>query len=263
MFAGLYHLIRLQVILGLVVITLNGIAMTAFIDNTWNMKPNIPLAKQLAKRDVPALVYDAVNLEGVAMTLPEVQTILDGITVGGHRISDQNMAINQAKAWEFIFNLVDRGEFTFNKETTLKIHSIAAKEEALEWGKFRSGYVSITGSEYEPPAPDELDKKWLEVEGQVNDEADVYDKAITAFLQIARAQFFWDVNKRTGRFMMNGILLANGFPIINVQAKRQHDFNTLMLDFYSSNDMTAMNAFLRSCLDEKIIRNFKLDLKIG
>ncbi|EJK2417361.1 cell filamentation protein Fic, partial [Vibrio cholerae] len=25
----------------------------------------------------------------------------------------------------------------------------------------------------------------------------------------------------------------------------------------------AMNKFLRSCLDEKIIRNFKLDLKIG
>nr|MCD9212938.1 cell filamentation protein Fic [Vibrio cholerae] len=84
--------------------------MTAFSDNTWHMKPNIALAKQLAKRDVPALVYDAVNLEGVAMTLPEVQTILDGITVGGHRISDQNMAMNQAKAWEFIFALVDRGE---------------------------------------------------------------------------------------------------------------------------------------------------------
>lgn len=219
--------------------------MTALTDNMWNMKPNIPLAKQLAKRDIPALVYDAVNLEGVAMTLPEVQTILDGITVGGHRISDQNMAINQAIAWQFIFGLVDQGKFQFNKEIALKIH------------------VSITGSEHEPPAPDELDTKWLEVESQVNNESDVYDQAITAFLQMARAQFFWDVNKRTGRFMMNGILLANGFPIINVQAKRQQEFNTLMLDFYSSNNMTAMNKFLRSCLNDKIIRNFKLDLKIG
>ncbi|MBF4237590.1 cell filamentation protein Fic, partial [Vibrio anguillarum] len=111
------------------------------------------------------------------MTLPEVQTILDGITVGGHRISDQNMAMNQARAWELIFGLVDQGEFQFNKETALKIHNIAGKEEALEWGKFRSGYVSITGSEYEPPAPDELDDKWLEVESQVNSESDVYDQA--------------------------------------------------------------------------------------
>ncbi|HAA45589.1 MAG TPA: cell filamentation protein Fic [Halomonas sp.] len=197
------------------------------------------------------------------MTLPEVQTILDGITVGGHRISDQNMAINQAKAWAFIFDLVEQGEFKFDKKTALSIHKIAGKEEALEWGKFRSGYVSIAGSEYEPPAPDELDATWLEVEQQVYREADVYDQAITAFLQMARAQFFWDVNKRTGRFMMNGILLANGFPVINVQAKRQQEFNTLMLDFYSSNDMRAMNRFLRSCLDEKIIRNFTLGLNIG
>jgi prophage maintenance system killer protein len=74
---------------------------------------------------------------------------------------------------------------------------------------------------------------------------------------MARIQFFWDVNKRTGRFMMNGILLAQGYPIINVPAKRQQEFNTLMLTFYDSNDMTAMNRFLRSCLDERIVRNFR------
>lgn len=237
--------------------------MATPIDTMWNMKPNVALAKQLAKRDVPALVYNAVNLEGVAMTLPEVQTILDGITVGGHKISDQNMALNQAKAWEFIFNLVDAGRFQFNKETVLQIHNIACKEEALEWGRFRSGYVSITGSEYEPPAPMDLDNNWLAVEEEVSRYSDVYDQAITAFLQMARTQFFWDVNKRTGRFMMNGILLAKGYPIINVPAKRQQEFNTLMLSFYSSNNMHAMNAFLRSCLNEKIIQNFKLDLKIG
>lgn len=54
-------------------------------DTVWGMTPDQPMAKQLAIRDIPSLVYDAVNLEGVAMTLPEVLTILDGITVGGHR----------------------------------------------------------------------------------------------------------------------------------------------------------------------------------
>ena len=83
--------------------------------------------------------------------------------------------------------------------------------------------------------------------------------AITAFLRMARAQFFWDVNKRMGRFMMNGILLSHGFPIINVPAKRQQEFNQLMLDFYTTADMAGMNKFLRSCLNEKIIDNFKPD----
>lgn len=205
-------------------------------DTQWHMKPNLRLAKQLAKRDVPALVCDAVNLEGVAMTLPEVQTILDGITVGGHKISDQNMAINQAKTWERLFELVNAQQFGFDKKTALQLHQIAGRDEALEWGSFRSGYVSIAGTDYEPPAPDELDKKWLEIQQPVLNEQDVYDQAISAFLHMARAQFFWDVNKRMGRFMMNGILLSYGFPIINVPAKRQQEFNTLMLDFYQSND---------------------------
>lgn len=227
-------------------------------DTKWGMTPNIPLAKQLAKRDVPSLVYNAVNLEGVAMTLPEVQTILDGVTVGGHRISDQNMAQNQAKTWQCIFELVNNGSFSFTKETALSLHSIAAEEEALEWGKFRTGYVSITGSEYEPPAPSELDEKWLEMEANVFEQLDVYDRAITAFLQMARNQFFWDVNKRTGRFMMNGILLSKGYPIINVPAKRQQEFNTLMLDFYTTNNMQPMNQFLRSCIDPKLMKNFQM-----
>lgn len=227
-------------------------------DTKWGMTPNIPLAKQLARREVPSLVYNAVNLEGVAMTLPEVQTILDGITVGGHRISDQNMAQNQAKTWQYIFELVDAGTFTFTKETALKLHSIAAEEEALEWGKFRTGYVSITGSEHEPPAPTGLDEKWLDMETIIFEQVDIYDRAIVAFLQMARNQFFWDVNKRTGRFMMNGILLSQGYPIINVPAKRQQEFNTLMLNFYTTNDMQPMNQFLRSCIDEKLMKNFQM-----
>jgi hypothetical protein len=31
-------------------------------------------------------------------TLPEIQTLLDGVTVGGHKVSDQEIALNQAAA---------------------------------------------------------------------------------------------------------------------------------------------------------------------
>jgi hypothetical protein len=74
---------------------------------------------------------------------------------------------------------------------------------------------------------------------------------------MARVQFFWDVNKRMGRFMMNGSLLHAGYPIINVPVRKQLEFNTLMLEFYSSNDMKKMSRFLRNCLPEKIIANFR------
>ncbi|MBF0573679.1 MAG: Fic family protein [Desulfamplus sp.] len=226
-------------------------------DKHWNMIPNKRLAKYLAIREVPSLVYEAVNLEGVAMTLPEIQTILDGITVGGHKISDQNMVINQADTWKLIFKLIDENKFGFKKNIALELHKTAGKEEAFEWGVFRSGNVFISGSDYEPPPPEKLDEIWLKTELEIDSIFDVYDKAIAAFLKMARIQFFWDVNKRMGRFMMNGILLNEGYPIINVPVKRQLEFNKLMLEFYSSNNMEAMNMFLRSCINDKIIANFK------
>jgi len=226
-------------------------------DTYWNMMPNKRLAKYFAIRELPSLVYEAVNLEGVAMTLPEVQTILDGVTVGGHKISEQNMVLNQAKTWECIFKLVDENSFEFTKPVALELHKIAGREEAFEWGVFRSGNVLISGSDYEPPSPENLDEIWLKTEIEVSLIADIYDKAIAVFLKMARVQFFWDVNKRMGRFMMNGILLKEGYPVINVPVKRQLEFNKLMLEFYSSNDMKEMNLFLRSCINEKIIANFK------
>jgi Fic family protein len=229
-------------------------------DKHWNMIPNKKLAMHLAIREIPALVYEAVNLEGVAITLPEVQTILDGITVGGHKISDQNMVISQANTWRQLFTMINDNRFEFSKSIALELHSIAGKEEAFEWGVFRSGNVTISGTDYAPPSPELLDTIWLEIESKIKQIEDVYDRAITAFLQMARTQFFWDVNKRMGRFMMNGILLDAGYPAINVPVKKQLEFNTLMLDFFSSNDMQAMNSFLRKCLDKRIAENFKNNL---
>ena len=226
-------------------------------DSVWDMQPNQAMALQLARREIPALVYNAVNLEGVAMTLPEVQTLLDGITVGGHRIADQNMALHQAATWRHLFAMLNANRFVFSKAVALELHAIAGREEALKWGTFRTGNVSISGSDYMPPPADTLDNVWQCTVHEVDAIQDVYDQAITAFLRMARAQFFWDVNKRMGRFMMNGILLAEGFPIINVPAKRQQTFNHLMLAFYISGDGGDMNQFLRSCLHQHIIQNFQ------
>ena len=105
--------------------------MTEPKDTVWGMNPDRAMARQLAVRDIPSLVYDAVNLEGVAMTLPEVQTLLDGITVGGHKISDQNMALNQAAAWKYMFSLVSEDNFLFQR--TLPYLFIALQEKRKPW----------------------------------------------------------------------------------------------------------------------------------
>lgn len=207
----------------------------------------------LARRQLAELVHDAVNLEGIHFTLPEIQTLLDGITVGGHRLADQQIAINQANTWKELFRLIEQDAFSVSIETTCNLHAIAGKEEALRWGEFRSGGVTIAGTRYMPPEADSLVSVFDKMILDIKNIPDIYDQSIFLFLTMARSQFFYDVNKRMGRFMMNGLLLSNGFPAINLPAKRQLEFNELMTAFYESNKAENMNSFLRSCLDQRLI----------
>ncbi len=218
-----------------------------------HIKPNRKKALFFAKRQLPEFVCDAVNLEGIHYTLPEVQTLLEGVSIGGHKLSDQTITLNQADAWRFLFQAIKDNTFTLTQTFVCELHAIAAKDEALEWGQFRSGQVTIAGSAYLPPKAEQLQLLWDRMIEQIESIPDLYARAIALFLQMARHQFFYDVNKRMGRFMMNGILLNAGYPAINLPAKRQLEFNQKMLAFYQNNEMHDMIEFMLSCLSPTVI----------
>ena len=75
------------------------------------MKPNKKKAMMLARRQLSELVCDAVNLEGLHFTLPEIQTLLDGVTIGGRKIEDQQIVLNQSDAWKTLFSWLEEDRF--------------------------------------------------------------------------------------------------------------------------------------------------------
>ena len=228
--------------------------------NLKTINSDVRKAVFVARRKLPELVCDAINLEGIDFTVPEVQTLLEGISIGGKKSHDEMIALNQAKAWKFLFDIVERGGFELSKRFASQIHHIAAKEEALTWGEFRTAKVTITGADYEPPFAERLDELWDKIIPSLDDIKkfdieDIYKKAISVSLQMSRSQFFFDVNKRTSRFMMNGILLSQGLPAINVTADKKVLFNNTMVEFYETNDETNMQKFMHDCIH-------KIDIEI-
>lgn len=104
-----------------------------------------------------------------------------------------------------------------------------------------------------PPPANELSDHFDRMIEEAQNISDPIDRASFVFLTMAREQFFFDV-KRTGRLMMNGILLDAGYPVINVPVARQLEFNTLMLEFYPTGDVEPMTRFLASCIDPRTVR---------
>jgi len=210
-------------------------------------------------------VWDASVLEGNPFTYPEVKTLLDGVSVGGRKIFDQEQVLNLAESSKHLLALVKASKFSLDKATFTELHSLVARNEALEWGHFRGEGKEISYTpdvalgeqgRYTPlptltGAPD-LNRVFLQgVEELNNQVAHPFEKALAFFLFGALQQFFFDGNKRTSRFMMNGILMSAGIDAISVPAAKVQEFNEKMVRFYLDKDATEMMAFMVGCYESK------------
>lgn len=148
----------------------------------------------LAKKKWDENVYCGMKMENRAVTFPQTQTILNGVNVPNVQLDDIQAILNMRDAWKFLLSTVNE-EVTF--EYWCKLNEYIARNEALEWGKLRTGSVGISGTDYEPPIP-EKKKTTDELKSILSaSDASATDKALEAFTWGARGQFFWDGNKRT------------------------------------------------------------------
>lgn len=212
----------------------------------------------MARRDLPALVTDIAQLEEINITLPEVSTLLDGVAVGGHTLSDQEIVLNQANSWRKMLADIEAGRFEVSKNYICELHALVAKNEVLTWGEFRSAQVTIAGTQYIPPPASDLDAAWAETIQNFNATEPPFQRAVGLFGDMARNQFFFDGNKRTGRMMMSGFLLSKGLPLLNVRNADKLAFNIAMLSFYESgNKQTLIDFFENYCINEIIARQLQ------
>ena len=210
----------------------------------FSLKPDAELSYFLAKKDKASYIYNVVNIEGNPMTFPEVKTLLEGITVGGRKIEDEQQVLNQEKALEELLSLVKEKKFDLNKDIFSKLNYLVANGEALIPGEFRTGRVTIGGTEHMPPEPDKLPGVFEEGLKDIRGIENPVTRALVFFGFGSINQFFWDGNKRTSRLMDNGVLIENGYPVLNIKAEDKLEFNREMIKFYDSGDYNTLLSWL-------------------
>lgn len=137
---------------------------------------------------------------------------------------------------------------TVNEDVTFeywcKLNEYIARNEALEWGKLRTGTVGISGTDYVPPVP-EKEKTIEELKNILSStSSSATDKALEAFTWGARGQFFWDGNKRTSLLLANKILVSSGAGIMTITDKYMEQFNSLLLEYYNTGESRELKQFL-------------------
>lgn len=195
----------------------------------------------LAKKKRDENVYCGMRMENRAVTFPQTKTILDGVNVPNVQLDDIQAILNMRDAWKYMISTLSE-PVTF--EYWCKLNEYIARNEALEWGKLRTGSVFISGTDYEPPIP-----KREEVAAGLMDIVDgpdmtATDRALEAFAWGTRGQFFWDGNKRTSLALANKLLLSAGAGIMTIKDRHMEQFNALLVRYYSSGESRELKKFL-------------------
>lgn len=194
----------------------------------------------LAKKRWDENIYCGMRMENRAVTFPQTKTILNGVNVPNVQLDDIQAILNMRDAWRYLLD-------TVNEPVTLsyicKLNEFIARNEALVWGKLRTGTVGISGTEYIPPVPSQESAE-QELIAIMNKDITVTEKALDAFIWSVRAQLFWDGNKRTSMTLANKILISAGAGILTITDKYMEEFNTHLLDYYNTGIGETLKKFM-------------------
>lgn len=108
--------------------------------------------------------------------------------------------------------------------------------------------MEITGTDYIPTIPNK-DNVEREIE-QILQIENATERAIEYMVYGMRSQLFWDGNKRTSTICANKIMIENGAGIIKVPDNKLEEFNSLLSQFYSTNNNSKIKQFIYdNCID--------------
>jgi len=179
------------------------------------------------------LTYTSNALEGNSLTLSETKVLLeDGITVGGKPIRDCYEATGHARAYDYMLTLARSPELQISEEIILRLHYLfysGIDEEKA--GRYRTGQVFISGTEYLPPTAEEVPGLMKAFVAGLNEKrGSVHPVELAAFAhrRLVDIHQFKDGNGRTARLLMNLILINAGYCIVSIPPVLRHEYITAL-----------------------------------
>ena len=200
---------------------------------------NIAFARVNMKNNI----YDQAVLEGVATSFPQTEEIIDNGKVSGMTATDVQKILNLKHAWEFI---LDKDVIASKSDYYMLSYIARLVNEGFfaEGGRIRGIPVTIGGSSYIPPIPNEIDIK-DEITEIIDDDADAIDIAIKLCLYCMKTQIFLDGNKRASVIFANHYLISHGGGFLVIPEKEVPEFKNLLVKYYEGEDISIISDFMK------------------
>lgn len=203
-----------------------------------------------ARANMKMNIYDQAVLEGVATSFPQTEEIIDNGKISGVTATDVQKILNLKHAWEFI---LDRDVIASRSDYYMLSHIARVVNEGFfaEGGRIRGVPVTIGGSSYVPPLPNELDVK-EKIREIIEESEEVINTAIKLCLYCMKTQIFLDGNKRASVIFANHYLISHGGGFLVIPEKEVPEFKRLLVKYYEGEDITVIADFMKKYCWKKI-----------
>lgn len=199
-----------------------------------------------AKRNLVDSIWKEARIEGIGVTFPQTQEIVEGRSVAGLSIDDVMVINNLKHAWQYVFDTLDEPlTLAWVQGLNLKIGEGGVVRYA---GDLRTSTVTVGGTSWIPAVPEKT--AMSEGIASLSDIEDATDRALSALSFLSRAQMFNDGNKRTAQLTANKILIEAGEGILAIPENHKLEFLEKLVAFYETGDDADLKRFLRAeCID--------------
>lgn len=203
-----------------------------------------------ARANMKMNIYDQAVLEGVATSFPQTEKIIDNGKISGVTATDVQKILNLKHAWEFI---LDRDVIASRSDYYMLSHIARVVNEGFfaEGGRIRGVPVTIGGSSYVPPLPNELNVK-EKIREIIEESDEVINTAIKLCLYCMKTQIFLDGNKRASVIFANHYLISHGGGFLVIPEKEVPEFKRLLVKYYEGEDITVIADFMKKYCWKKI-----------
>lgn len=195
--------------------------------------------------------YNSNAIEGNTLTLQETALVLEGVTVDKKPLKDHLEAVGHRDAFLFVEDLV-KNKIPFSESIIKQIHTLVLMDRPEDRGVYRRIPVRIMGAYHEPPdpvlVPEQMER--LIAEFSNNKKMHPIERTALFHLKFEGIHPFVDGNGRTGRLILNLMLMQAGYPPINVKYSDRKRYYEAFDSYYrDQQEGTMINILLELTIE--------------
>ena len=202
--------------------------------------------------------YNSNAIEGNTLTLQETALVLEGVTIDKKPLKDHLEAVGHRDAFLYILQLVqDKAALT--ERTIKEIHALVLMDRPQDKGVYRRIPVKILGAYHEPPQP-YLVLQLMEdlLAGQKKPRHHPLENAAVFHLDFEGIHPFIDGNGRTGRLILNLMLMQYGYPPIDVKFSDRKRYYDCFDSYYKDKSAAPMVMLIGEYMEERLIKYLEI-----